>query len=326
MQKLNVAIITGGDVAERNISLLSANTVFEYLDKDKYTPRIIDLKAGQFKDVATNIVLDRGDFTLTENGETRKFDLVYLMLHGHPAEDGILQAYFQLLNIPVTGCDYFVSGLTFNKQACKEYLKAFDIPMAPSKVIHQGQKINVDELAAMKFPLFVKPNKNGSSYGVYKIEKHEDLVPAIEKSFEFDNEVIVEGFLKGREFSNGVVRRGNEIVVLPVTEIIPEDGFFDYSAKYENKSSEEAPANITKQLTKDCQALTQKIYQSLGCKGICRVDYILVGDTFYMLEINTIPGMSPHSLIPQQTRAHGWTVTEILDAVIEEAMNLIPPI
>jgi D-alanine-D-alanine ligase len=324
---LNIAIITGGNVAERPVSLKSAVTVAQHLDDAKYRKFILELNGTRFCDQSTGLPVDLNDFSLPgANGERVRFDLAYLILHGHPAEDGRLQGYLELMGIPYTGCDPLVSALTFDKQACKRFLHAQDIPMAPSHIVHQGQSYDNTALLKMGLPLFVKPNKNGSSFGVSKVNHADGLDAAIEKAFRFDDEVLVEGFLDGREFSNGVFRRNGEIVVLPVTEIISYNEFFDYQAKYEQQSKEVTPAELSPALAQKCQEQTRRIYAALGCRGICRFDYILVEDTFYFLEANTIPGMSAASIVPQQAAAFGISLSALLDAAVDEARTTRPRI
>lgn len=320
--KKKVAIITGGNVAEREVSLKSAATIHKHLNKEHYESYVIELEGTDFLEQFTRTRLDKNDFSLSmAEDEKINFDFVFLMLHGHPAEDGCLQGYFEVLNIPYSGCDHFVSALTFNKQACKDYLRPFHIPMAKSELIYKSKAIDEAALKALALPLFVKPNKNGSSYGVTKVNNFDEIDAAIEKAFQFDKEVIVEQFLAGREFSNGVVRKGDELVVFPVTEIISANDFFDYKAKYENESEEVTPANLTIDLQKQVQALSLRLYEVLNCKGLVRFDSILVGDTFHFLEANTIPGFSEQSLFPQQALAHGWTIEELLDCVMEEGLK-----
>jgi len=304
MKKLSIALVTGGDVAERGISLLSAKTVMDNLDSAKYEARIIDFQKGEFTDVKTRTTLDKSDFTLKLERKIH-FDLVYPILHGSPAENGILQGYLALIGIPFTGSRYY------------------EIPQAPSILIKAGQEIDRNAIEALKFPLFVKPNQNGSSYGISRINASSDILPAIEKAFQFDDEVLIETFIDGPEYSNGIYRKGEELIVLPITEIIPDSSveFFDYAAKYENKSQEITPARLTPEQTKRCQAHTRLVYERLNCKGICRADYIMMNDEFYFLEINTIPGFSPNSLVPQQAKAIGLPISDMLDSVIEEALN-----
>ncbi len=323
MKKIKVAVITGGNVAEKGISLKSGTTVFNHLDSEKYDKYLIELRGIDFVDQASGQQVDKNDFSLElENGKII-FDLAFLMLHGHPAEDGCLQGYFELIGLPYTGCDHFVSALTFNKQACKDYLRLFDIPMAGSVLVKVNETVDATAIADLGFPIFVKPNKNGSSYGITKVNQLEELQPAIDKAFQFDEEVIIEQFLQGVEYSNGVIRSKGEIVVLPITEIIPDTDFFDYQAKYENKSQEITPANLSGELTEKCQALSKKLYQTLDCKGMSRFDYILVGDNFYFLEANTIPGMSEQSIMPQQAKAYGWSLTAFLDEIVQEVMPVM---
>ncbi|MFT4663648.1 MAG: D-alanine-D-alanine ligase [Polaribacter sp.] len=320
--KKKVAIITGGNVAEREVSLKSAATIHKHLNKDRYETYVIELEGTDFLEQSNRTVIDKNDFSLpVPDGKNIYFDFVFLMLHGHPAEDGCLQGYFEVLNIPYSGCDHFVSALTFNKQVCKDYLRPFQIPMAKSELIYKSKAIDEPALKALGLPLFVKPNKNGSSYGITKVNNFDEIKGATEKAFQFDEEVIVEQFLEGREFSNGVVRKGDELVVFPVTEIITKNDFFDFKAKYENESEEVTPANLTPVLQKQVQELSLKLYEDLNCKGLVRFDTILVGDTFHFLEANTIPGFSEQSLFPQQARAHGWTIEELLDCVVEESLK-----
>ena len=319
-RRLKVAILTGGDVAERVISLQSARTVADHLDPERYDTRIIDLRGGAFYDQATGLPLDKNDFSLPLEGVRHTFDLVFLMLHGHPAEDGAIHGYFELVGVPVTGCDHLCSALTFNKQACKAFLAPWQIPMAQGRLLRYDERPPDEELLRLGLPLFVKPNKNGSSFGVSKVTRADALDEAIELAFRYDDEVLVEQFIPGQEYSCGVVRRDGEVVVLPVTEIRPHTEFFDYQAKYESKSDEITPAPLPAALTEQIQALSRKCYEVLGCRGIVRFDFILSDGAFYFLEANTIPGMSPRSIVPQQARAHGWSLNELFEAVIREAM------
>ncbi len=322
MTKTSIALVTGGDVAERGISLLSAQTIYDHLDKTKYAPRIIDYKDGEFKDVDSGKYLSKVDFSL-DLGEKLRFDLVYPILHGHPAENGVLQGYLEMIGQPYAGSGQLSSALSFNKQACKTFIQSLDIPMAASMVLKKEEPINMHKIAKLGLPLFIKPNQNGSSYGISKATLLEAVKPAIENAFKYDTEIIIEAFLDGPEYSGGVFRKGEEIVMLPITEIIPdqEREFFDFEAKYENKSKEITPARISEQLASICKEQTKTIYQALDCKGICRADYILGEGKFYFLEINTIPGFSGNSLVPQQARAMDLPISDMLDAVVEEALG-----
>lgn len=321
-KKINIAIITGGVVAERGISLKSAKTIYKHLDRKKYNRYLVDFDGKNFIELSTKKKLSRTDFSFKKSDKKIKIDLAFLMLHGSPAEDGRLQGFLDVMGVPYTGCDHFVSSLTFDKQSCKTFLKPFNIAMAESQLIRKGEKINVAEIEKMGFPLFVKPNKNGSSYGITKVNDNSCIKTSIAKAMQFDDEVIIESFLKGREFSNGVFRKGNEIIVLPITEIISENEFFDYEAKYENASEEVTPAKLSKKDTKTCQAISKKLYQVLGCKGMVRMDYIRMNGKFYFLEANTIPGFSEQSIFPQQILAADLTIAEVLDEVVKETATL----
>lgn len=321
-KKLNIAILTGGNVAERGISLKSAKTIEKHLNPDNYNSWIIELNETQFIEQATGTVLDKNDFSL-QNGTNRiTFDAIFLILHGHPAEDGSIQGYFELLGIPCTGCDHFVSALTFNKQATKDFLRPYGIPMADSRLLKKGRAIDWADIESMGFPLFVKPNKNGSSYGVSKVADNSCIQTSTQKAFEFDDEVIIEQFMGGREFSNGVFRKGEAVIVLPITEIVSENEFFDYQAKYENASKEITPAGLTATQTQECQALSKQLYELLDCKGMVRFDYILMNQAFHLLEANTIPGWSEASIFPQQVTAYGMSLTECLDAILAECLGV----
>jgi D-alanine-D-alanine ligase len=317
----NIAILTGGDTAERVISLKSGQVVYDNLPKDLYNLYQIDIQGANWTHIGTGAAIDKNDFSLTLEGEKVQFDCVFAALHGSPFEDGKLQGYLEMMGIPYTCCNGYVSALTMSKHNTKMQLAPLGIPMAQSVLLRKGHPIDTAELLAMDLPLFVKPNTHGSSFGVSKVKTADALLPAIEEAFGFDDEVLVEAFMPGREFSNGVLRVNGEIVVLPVTEIIPEDEFFTFAAKYEGRSKEVTPAEVSPELTQQCQQRTRQIYEALGCKGVVRIDFILVGDTFYLLEPNTIPGISPASIVPQQANAYGWDLGTFFSVLIQEALR-----
>lgn len=314
----NIAIITGGDSEERVISLKSGQVVYDHLPKDQYNCFQIDINGRNWTHIGSGTTVDKNDFTLTLDGEKIRFDCAFAALHGSPLEDGKMQGYFDMLGIPYTCCDGYVSALTMSKHNTKTQLAPLGIPMAKGALLHKGEKVNTDNLLEMGLPLFVKPNTHGSSFGVTKVKTADALLPAIEEAFRFDDEVLVEAFMPGREFSNGVMRIKGEVVVLPVTEIIPEDEFFTFAAKYEGRSKEVTPADLSPELTQQIQSRTSQIYKALGCKGVVRIDFILVGDTFYLLEPNTIPGISPASIVPQQAQAYGLSLGSFFSLLIEE--------
>jgi len=322
----NIAILTGGDTAERVISLKSAQVVFDNLPSDRYRCFMIDVEGADWHEIHTGAPIDKNDFSLTLPsvpiaGDRITFDCAFAALHGAPLEDGKMQGYLEMLGIPYTCCDGFVSALTMNKHNTKQQLAGTGVPMAKSVLLLKGEKVNSENLLGMGLPLFVKPNSMGSSFGVTKVKTAAELLPAIGAAFEYDTEVVVESFLAGREFSNGVLRHNGEIIVLPVTEIIPETEFFDFAAKYEGKSQEVTPAEISEVLTLQCQDHSRFLYQFLQCRGVVRFDYILVHDTFHFLEANTIPGISPASIVPQQAKAYGWGLGELFSNLIVEAMK-----
>ncbi|MBK8555916.1 MAG: D-alanine--D-alanine ligase [Lewinellaceae bacterium] len=317
----NIAILTGGDSAERVISLKSAKVVKDYLPADQYRTFLIDIEGTNWHEPASGIQVDKNDFSLTLNGEKIKFDCVFAALHGSPLEDGRMQGYFDMLKLPYTCCNGFVSALTMDKHVTKTYLAPYGIPLAKSVLLRRGDTVSPARLLDMGLPLFVKPNTQGSSFGVTKVKSSDQLLPAIEEAWRFDEEVVVESFLPGREFSNGALRVNGEVVVLPVTEIIPETEFFDFAAKYEGKSQEITPADLPPDYTRSCQERSRMLYEVLRCTGVVRFDYILVGETFYFLEANTIPGISPASIVPQQANAYGWELGAFFSLLIEEAMR-----
>ncbi len=322
----NIAILTGGDTAERVISLKSAQVVFDNLPSDRYRCFMIDVEGADWHEIHTGAPIDKNDFSLTVpsvpiSGDRITFDCAFAALHGAPLEDGKMQGYLEMLGIPYTCCDGFVSALTMNKHNTKQQLAGTGVPMAKSVLLLKGEKVDAEKLLGMGLPLFVKPNSMGSSFGVTKVKTAAELLPAIGAAFEYDTEVVVESFLAGREFSNGVLRHNGEIIVLPVTEIIPETEFFDFAAKYEGKSQEVTPAEISEVLTLQCQDHSRFLYQFLQCRGVVRFDYILVHDTFHFLEANTIPGISPASIVPQQAKAYGWGLGELFSNLIVEAMR-----
>ena len=316
----NIAILTGGDSAERVISLQSGQVVFDHLPEDRYRLYQIDIQGADWKEKESGLPIDKNDFTLPlPDGEKIRFDCAFAALHGSPLEDGKMQGYFDMLGLPYTCCTGYVSALTMNKYHTKMYLAPLGVPMAPSVLLRRGQPVDTAKLLEMGLPLFVKPNTHGSSFGVTKVKSADELLPAIEAVWPYDKEALVESFMPGREFSNGVLRVNGEVVAMPVTEIIPESEFFDFAAKYEGKSQEITPAHISAELTRQCQERSRLLYEILDCQGVVRFDYILVDEVFNFLEVNTIPGISPASIVPQQALAHGWGLGEFFTLLVEEA-------
>ena len=317
---MHIAIMAGGPSAERSISEKSAQLLVDHLDPSRYTWRLISVEDDGWFEKDTGSKVDLNDFSVTIHGDKETFDFAFIMIHGTPAEDGKMQGYLEMQRIPHSTCDTLSAALTFNKQKCKDFLRTFNIPLAPSLLINKNVQWDVSDILNLGLPLFIKPNSNGSSYGVSKVKNEEEIEPAVSRAFQYDDEVIVEAFLDGREFGCGVLREGDKILALPITEIIPQAEFFTYEAKYEGASTEITPAKLGLTLTLRCQLLSKKLYRLLSCRGVVRFDFILVEGTFYLLEANTVPGMSAQSIVPQQARAHGWTIQKLLNVIIENTL------
>ena len=317
-----IAIVAGGDSSEFGISVKSAIEVSKVLSS-RYITYIITIRGANWywedqKGRYHNI--DKNDFSLIADDYRIRFNAVFIAIHGSPGENGLLQGYFDMMGIPYSSCGAFCSALTFNKQACKLYLKEYGVPMAESILIRAGNEIDPASIISQTgLPCFVKPNDSGSSFGVSKVKKTEDLLSAVSIAFKESNEVIVEAFMKGRELACGVVKTKKESITLPLTEIISKNEFFDYEAKYTpGKSDEVTPADLPPSVTDEIQRLSSRIYDLLGCKGIVRVDFIMTEGKPNFLEINTIPGMTEESLIPQQARAAGISLGDLYSKVIED--------
>lgn len=319
-----IAVVCGGYSKEEIISLKSAEQIAQIIDRDKF--EIFTVFVNKEKWVAMlpsgEVSIDKNDFSFSVDGKKVCFDAVFMAIHGTPGEDGKLQSYFDILNIPVTTCNVFVSALTFNKYACKLYLKEYGILTAKSLVLSKTDNVNIDSIAdQIGFPMFVKPNNGGSSFGISKVKSLNNLPQAIEQAFNEDEQIIIEEFIEGREFTCGVFKSANQSMVLPITEIVSENEFFDFEAKYQGKSNEITPADLPANQFEYCQQLTSKIYDVLGCSGVVRIDYLLRNNQFYFMEVNTVPGMSAESIIPQQVKEHGLTVTNFYTLLIEDAIK-----
>jgi len=317
-----IAIAAGGDSPEYEVSVKSAIEVSRALSP-RYRVYIIIIRGSDWyweDERGRYHKIDKNDFTLVIDDSHIRFDAVFIAIHGTPGENGLLQGYFDMLCIPYTSCDAFCSALTFNKQACKLFLKEYLIPMAEAVMIRKDDHSDLPAIIRhLGLPCFVKPNDSGSSFGVTKVREKEELVAAVEKAFRESDEVMIEAYLKGREVACGVVRTRSRALVLPVTEIISKNEFFDYEAKYTPGRSEEiTPAMIPVKISDEIQKLSLRIYNLLGCKGIVRVDFIIVDDKPVFLEINTVPGMSAESIIPKQARAAGIELEDLYSMVIED--------
>ncbi|MDR0873857.1 MAG: D-alanine--D-alanine ligase [Prevotellaceae bacterium] len=321
--KKNIAIIAGGDSSEIVVSLKSAAGIFSFINGEKYNKYIVTISKGVWQ-VNDKYPIDKNDFSFTDkNGTKIRFDFAYITIHGTPGEDGILQGYFDLLGIPYSNCGVLASALTFNKFTCNQYLKGFGIRVAESLMLRKGQTLeNKDVVEKLGLPCFVKPNVGGSSFGVTKVKTAEQIQPAIEKAFGEGSEVIIESFMQGTEITCGTYKTKEKTVVFPITEVVSENEFFDYDAKYNGQVREITPARLSDELTARVQQLTSAIYDIVGAKGIIRVDYIITeGEVINLLEVNTTPGMTATSFIPQQVRAAGLDISDVMEDIIENELN-----
>ncbi|MEC5166032.1 D-alanine-D-alanine ligase [Flavobacterium sp. PL11] len=321
----NIAIIMGGYSSEYKISLISGNVVYQFLDKTKYNSFQIHIFKEKWVYVDDNnneFPIDKNDFSVTVSGNKITFDCVFNAIHGTPGEDGLMQAYFELLNIAQTSCDYYQAALTFNKRDLLSVLKPYGIKTATSYYLNKGDKIKTDEIVAkVGLPCFVKPNKAGSSFGISKVKTAAELPTAIEIAYKEDNEIIIESFLDGTEVSVGVINYKGIITVLPITEIVSDNDFFDYEAKYLGKSQEITPARISGDMTQKVSEIAKRAYEVLKMKGFSRSEFIIVDGEPFMLEMNTIPGLTTESLIPQQAKAAGISLEDLFTNAIELALN-----
>jgi D-alanine-D-alanine ligase len=325
--KKKIALVTGGYSGEAVISYRSANTIFQHLDKARYDVYKIDITPAGWvfeAEDGSRSAVDKNDFTIIYKGEKITFDAVFIGMHGTPGEDGKLQGYFDMLNLPYTSCNAATSSLTFNKRYTTAFAGAAGIPVAKSVLYLKNQFSSPEEAMTLNYPVFVKPNNGGSSIGMSKVNQaSEELGAAIEKAFKEDSQVLVEEMIQGREFTVGVFKAEGQVQVLPITEVVAHNEFFDFEAKYEGKSSETTPADITDDWKGVLEATATKIYTVFNCSGVVRIDFIYneAENKAFMLEINTIPGQSDASVIPQQVRAKGWNLTDFYTKLVEEALQ-----
>lgn len=317
-----IAIAAGGDSSEFEISVKSAMQVSQVLSA-RYNTYIIMVRGANWyweDQKGRYHSIDKNDFSLTADDSKIRFDGVFIAIHGTPGENGLLQGYFDMLKIPYSSCDAFCSALTFNKQACKSFLRDYNFDMADAILIRKDSHYDTEEIISKTgLPCFVKPNDSGSSFGVTKVKSKAELLPALEVAFKESDEVLIEKFLKGREVACGVLKTKSRTLVLPVTEIISKNEFFDYEAKYTpGRSDEVTPADIPGDVLEKIQNLSLSVYEILGCRGIVRVDFIVVEGRPYFLEINTVPGMTPESIVPKQAAAYGISLEELFGLAVEE--------
>lgn len=327
--KKNIALLAGGYSGEYVISIQTADTISKNLDAEKYSVyTIVVTKDGWWYtgENGNRVAIDKNDFTLNTGGQKIIFDLAFIAIHGTPGEDGRMQGYLDMLNIPYTTCNAIVSALTFNKSYCNKVVKDFNVVnIANSVHLIKDDPYSVGSiLEQIQMPMFVKPNESGSSLGVTKVKSVEELLPAIEKAFKEDNQVLIEEFIEGRELTIGVYRVKGHVYTLPATEIVSQNEFFDYEAKYTpGVTNEITPAPISTEIKEMLDTKAQYIYRHLNCRGVVRMDFILQNktDKLYFLEVNTMPGQSEASIVPQQVRAAGIELGDFYSSLVEECIS-----
>lgn len=330
--KRTIAIVCGGDSSEHDVSLRSAQGLYSFFDKEKYDLYIVDIKGQDWHvnlpngDIAP---IDRNDFSFRYNGKTIIVDYAYITIHGTPGENGLLQGYFDLIHLPYSTSGVLVEALTFDKFVLNNYLRSFGVAVADSILVRRGDEEKLTEKSLTEtvgFPCFVKPAADGSSFGVSKVKNFDQLAPALRKAFMESDTVMIEGFLDGIEISQGCYKTKEKSVVLPATEVVTSNEFFDYDAKYNGQVQEITPARLSEDTAKRVAELTSHIYDILHCNGIIRIDYIIgkgkgsngeTVDKIHLLEINTTPGMTATSFIPQQVKAAGLKMSDVLTDIVE---------
>ncbi len=321
----HVAIIMGGYSSEFEISLTSGEVVFKTLDRSKYHPYRIHLLKDRWVYVdeqQQEFPVDKNDFSVLYNGQKITFDVVFNAIHGTPGEDGLIQAYLNLLGIPQTSCGFYQAALTMNKRDMLSVLKPYGIKTAISYYLNQGDHINLEDIIQrVGLPCFVKPNKSGSSFGISKARTSEELANAIEVAYKEDNEILIESFLDGTEVSVGVINYRGNITVLPITEIVSENDFFDYEAKYLGKSQEITPARISEEMTTKVSNIAKRIYTILKMEGFSRSEFIIVDNTPFLLEMNTVPGLTTESILPKQAQVANIPLSDLFDNAITLALE-----
>lgn len=326
MSKKNVAVVMGGYSDEYVVSLKSGQLIFDSLDRNLYNVyKVVILKNEWYflDENDTKYSINKGDFSVTlDTNENLQFDVCFNIIHGTPGENGILQAYWDAIGQKYTGCDFYQSALTFNKKDTLAVLSKYGIPSAESVYLRKGEEINVDAIVEnLGLPVFVKPNQSGSSLGISKVKEKSELIAATEIAFKEDDEILIESFLDGMEVSVGVIDFKGETIVLGITEIVPQNEFFDYEAKYEGASEEITPARIDDETRLRVEEIAKRAYNSLGMSGFSRSEYILMNGIPYMLEMNTNPGFSPASILPQQAKIYGISITDLCGNEVEKALS-----
>ncbi|RGX92498.1 D-alanine--D-alanine ligase [Segatella copri] len=324
--KRTIAIVCGGDSSEHDVSLRSGQGLYSFFDKERYNIYLVDVKGTDWHvalDNGETIEIDKNDFSFVMNGKHVYFDYAYITIHGQPGENGVMQGYFDLIHLPYSTSGVLVEAMTFDKYVLNNYLRGFGINVADSILLRRGEAYDEEEIAKrIGMPCFVKPAADGSSFGVSKVKNADQLAPALRVAFMESNEVMIEGFLDGTEISQGIYKTAEKTVVLPATEVVTTNEFFDYDAKYNGQVQEITPARLSPETAEKVAKTTSRIYDILHANGIIRIDYIISKDKdgkdkVNMLEINTTPGMTVTSFIPQQVRAAGLDIKDVLSEIVE---------
>lgn len=324
--KRTIAIVCGGDSSEHDVSLRSGQGLYSFFDKERYNIYLVDVKGTDWHvalDNGETIEIDKNDFSFVMNGKHVYFDYAYITIHGQPGENGVMQGYFDLIHLPYSTSGVLVEAMTFDKYVLNNYLRGFGINVADSILLRRGEAYDEEEIAKrIGMPCFVKPAADGSSFGVSKVKNADQLAPALRVAFMESNEVMIEGFLDGTEISQGIYKTAEKTVVLPATEVVTTNEFFDYDAKYNGQVQEITPARLSPETAEEVAETTSRIYDILHANGIIRIDYIISKDKdgkdkVNMLEINTTPGMTATSFIPQQVRAAGLDIKDVLSDIVE---------
>ena len=325
--KRTIAIVCGGDSSEHDVSLRSAQGLYSFFDKERYNVYIVDIKGLDWHvelPDGTTTKIDRNDFSFVEDGKKKLFDYAYITIHGTPGENGLLQGYFELIDLPYSTSGVLVEALTFDKFVLNQYLRGYGVSVADSLLIRKGYEelVSDDEIEErIGMPCFVKPAADGSSFGVTKVKNKDQLAPAIRKAMMESPEVMVESYLEGTEITQGIYKTHDKTVVFPITEVVTSNEFFDYDAKYNGQVQEITPARISKDIADRVSQITSHIYDILHCNGIIRIDYIISKEgKISMLEVNTTPGMTATSFIPQQVRAAGLLMADVLADIVENQL------
>ena len=321
----NIAIIAGGNSSEYEVSMKSGKNIYDEVDETRYNKYLVVLKERDWhvEIGEEKYPVDKNDFSFTRNGEKILFDFAYITIHGVPGENGLLQGYLDMMGVPYGCCNVLASALTFDKHTCNTYLKSYGVNVADSVMLIRGMAYDVNEIInEVGLPCFVKPNAEGSSFGVTKVKEAAQLEDALKKAFALCREVLIETFIDGTELTCGVVKAGDMDITMPIAEVVPKNEFFDFEAKYDpTKSDEIIPARISPELTNRIKTWSSMIYDILRCEGIIRVDYIVREDEIFMLEVNTTPGMTSNSFVPKMVRAMGGTLREVLTKIIDNKLN-----